>query len=115
MKKDFERIYDQLQFWGLTNNQYDFSTRWLGQCDSYFSSMKARDAEPGPQAALALLSRLRCFNERLRANDRVRTDAQMGQLANMLTMEAETISNGLYETSLQRVAERQCGKEEQPL
>lgn len=106
MKTNINRVYSQLRYWGLTSNQYDFSTRWLGQCPSYFSSMKARDAEPGVSASLALLGRLRHFNEHLRASDTPRSNAQMGQLSQMLEREADTIAKQLFELSIQRVADR---------
>ncbi|MEP1207835.1 MAG: DUF6626 family protein [Rhizobiaceae bacterium] len=107
MQEDITRIYRQLLFWGLVTNQFDFSTRWLGQCRSYFSSMKARDVEPGSDAALALLSRLRSYNNRLRESGTPRTNASMGQLSRMLDEEADVIADQLFEASLQRVAERQ--------
>ena len=107
MQKDFTRIYSQLRYWGLVTNQFDFSTLWLGQCRSYFSSLKARDAEPGAEAALALLSRLRSYDDRLRATDAPRTNAHMGQLSSMLEQEAVYLSNQLFDAILRRVAKRQ--------
>jgi len=107
MRKDLERIYRQLLYWGLVSNQFDFSTRWLGQCRSYFSSMKAREADPGSDATLALLSRLRSYNDRLCESGSPRTVAAMGQLSSMLEQEANAISEQLFDASLLRVAARQ--------
>ncbi|MEP1206150.1 MAG: DUF6626 family protein [Rhizobiaceae bacterium] len=115
MQKDFQRIYDQLHYWGLVANQFDFSTRWLGQCRSYFSSMKARDVEPGSDAGLALLARLRSYNERLIEGGSPRTNASMRQLSDMLEIEADNIANQLFDGSLQRVAERQSTLVEEPV
>ena len=106
MRKDFERIYSQLHYWGLVTNQFDFSTLWLGQCRSYFSSMKAREAEPGAEATLALLTRMRRHNEYLQQTDMPRTNTSMGQLSSMLEMEADRLFQQLNESILQRVARR---------
>ena len=108
MKRDINRIYNQLKFYGLVINQFDFSTHWLGQCRSYFSSMKARDAEPSTEAALALVARLRSYNEHLRTSDKPRTCAHFGQMSQMLEQDADLIERYLFRESLQRVFERQA-------
>ena len=58
-KQDIDRIYNQLKYYRLITNQFDFSTNWLGQCRSYFGSIKARHAEPCSQSLLTLLARLK--------------------------------------------------------
>lgn len=106
MNEHFLRIYHQLRYWGLVANQYDFSKFWLGQCASYYSSIKARRIEPNSNAMLALLARLRSYNENLKSNDILRTDIQLQQLSRMLEQEADVIAELLFESSLQRVAKR---------
>ena len=106
MKKNIERIYNQLKHYGLVTNQFDFSTRWLGQCRSYFSSMKARHAQPSSEATLALLARMRRYNEQLRASDTPRTDVHFGQMSSMLEIEADHLAEQLIQQSLQRVGQR---------
>ena len=76
--------------------------------------MKARDAEPGAPAVLALLGRLRRFDEHLRASDIPRSNVQMGQLSDMLEREADTVAECLFEHSIQRVAHRQSSHAEIP-
>ncbi|MEP1208442.1 MAG: DUF6626 family protein [Rhizobiaceae bacterium] len=106
MNKDFQRIYSQLHYWGLASSQYDFSQRWLGQCSSYYSSMMARNAQPGIEAILSLLARLRSHDEKLKSTDAARTNPQMAQLQCMLQREADALAEHLYDASLQRVAQR---------
>lgn len=108
MKRDIDRIYNQLKFYGLVINQFDFSTHWLGQCRSYFSSMKARGAEPSTEAALALVVRLRSYNEQLRTSDKPRTCVHFGQMSQMLEQDADLLAQHLLKESLQRVFERQA-------
>ncbi|MEP0942004.1 MAG: DUF6626 family protein [Rhizobiaceae bacterium] len=107
MRQDFERIYRQLKYWGLVTNQFDFSTRWLGQCRSYYSSMKARDAEPGTEAMVSLLIRLQRHNTSLKSTDTPRTCAAMGQLSSMLELEASHLTEQLFEAGYRRVVKRQ--------
>lgn len=109
MQEDFTRIYSQLRYWGLVTNQFDFSTLWLGQCRSYFSSMKARNAEPSTDAAMALLIRLRRHNDYLKQTDMPRTTTSMGQLSRMLEEETDCLFDQLFDAGLQRVAQR-CSK-----
>lgn len=59
------------------------------------------------QAALALLTRMRNYNEYLRETDAPRTNMHMSQLSGMLEQEAECLSNQLHDASLRRVAQRQ--------
>jgi len=49
-----ENVYSVLRELGLTQSQYDFSQRWLGQCQSYYSVTKARGGEPSVQSLLFL-------------------------------------------------------------
>lgn len=49
-----ENVYSALRELGLTQSQYDFSQRWLGQCQSYFSVTKARGGEPSVRSLLFL-------------------------------------------------------------
>lgn len=107
MKRDINRIYRQLKFYGLISNQFDYSTHWLGQCNSYFSSMKARDAEPCSNATLALLARLHSYRERLRVIDEPHCNHHFDQMSQMLEQEANLIADHLHEGSLQRVYQRQ--------
>ncbi len=114
MITNIHRIYGYLQYWGLVTNQYDFSTQWLGQCRSYFSSMKARRAQPSSEATLALLARMKQYNEQLRATERPRTDIHFGQMSSMLEIEAGHLAELLYEQSLQRVGQRHAMQMEVP-
>lgn len=49
-----ENVYSVLRDLGLVKSQYDFSERWLGHCQSYYSAMKARGAEPSVRSLLFL-------------------------------------------------------------
>ncbi|MEP1208424.1 MAG: DUF6626 family protein [Rhizobiaceae bacterium] len=109
MKHDIQRTYKHLLFWGVVSNQFDFSTHWLGQCRSYFSSIKARNADPCTNAILTLLARLRSYHQRLIESDAPRTNTQMHQLSNMLEQEADLIASKLFEASIKRVFQRQTG------
>ena len=115
MKNDITRIYGQLRYWGLVTNQFDFSTRWLGQCRSYYSCMKARQAQPSSEATLALLARMRRYNEQLRASDTPRTDIHFGQMSRMLEIEADHLAEQLIQRSLQRVGQRHAMQMEMPV
>ena len=108
MKKNIERIYNQLKHYGLITNQFDYSTHWLGQCRSYYSSLKARHAEPCSEASLALLARLNAYNERLKSSDKPRTCHHFGQMSRMMEQEAGMIAEYLHQTSMQRVCNRQA-------
>lgn len=50
--------YELFRDLGLTTDQYDFSRRWLGQADSYFSVLKARRRPFPPTALMRLKFRL---------------------------------------------------------
>jgi hypothetical protein len=104
MIQTIQRIYGYLRYWGYVRNQYEFSQRWLGQCASYFSMMKARNAGPCAEALLVLLARLRDHSERLKAAPECRSNDRMWQLQLMLQREADAIADHLYQTSLKRVA-----------
>jgi len=106
MKQDFERIYRQLKYWGLANNQYEYSKMWLGQCPSYYSSIKARQLSPNLAAILSLIARLDGYNKTLKQTDMPRTNAHMHQLSNMLEQEADLLTDHLFQTGITRVAKR---------
>jgi hypothetical protein len=114
MKKDIDRIYIQLKYYGLVTNQFDYSTHWLGQCRSYYSSMKARQVNPCSEAALALLSRLNAYNQYLKSTDRPRTCHHFGQMSRMMEQEAVLIAEYLHQTSMQRVCNRHAIQMEVP-
>lgn len=52
--EEVERAYKTLRELGLVKSQYDFSERWLGQCQSYYSATKARGSEPSIRSLLFL-------------------------------------------------------------
>ena len=106
MQQHIQRIYRQLCYWGLVSSQNEFSTRWLGQCPSYLSSIKARGIEPNTEAALTLLARMRRHRDYPNQTELPRTSNQLGQLSRMLEMEADAIAEQLFEASLLRVAAR---------
>ena len=47
-------VYEAIRNLGLTKDQYEFSRKWLGQSDNYFSVLKAR-SKPFSTAALVRL------------------------------------------------------------
>ena len=51
-------IYQILHANSLTFSQYDFSRRWLGMSQSYYSSLKATDRAPSIEALSKLKIRL---------------------------------------------------------
>lgn len=51
-------IYNTLRTLGLTESQYDFSARWMGQCKSYLSSTRSRQREFKAEALLRLAANL---------------------------------------------------------
>lgn len=52
--KELETIFDDLRQLGLVRSQYDFSRDWLGQSESYYSSLKARKGKPSAEALLCV-------------------------------------------------------------
>jgi hypothetical protein len=62
--------YIELKNNELTNGQYDFSRRWLGRDRSYYSSLKARRQDPGPQTMLRLARNLTQAMVRAKAEKR---------------------------------------------
>ena len=106
MKQDFERIYRQLKYWGLAASQYEFSTRWLGQCPSYYSSIKARGFCPNPLALVSLMVRLQNHNEHLLRTDLPRTNNKFAQLSSMLELETKMLSEQLFQLGFGNVASR---------
>ena len=57
MKEQVEEIYLALRYLGLVENQYDFSTRWLGRNKSYYGAIKALPKQDISDKALANLAR----------------------------------------------------------
>ena len=106
MKQDFERIYRQLKYWGLANSQSEFSQRWLGQCPSYYSSIKARGLCPNPLALVSLMVRLQNHNEHLLQTDLPRTNTRFDQLSSMLEQETNLLHEQLFELGFSNVANR---------
>ena len=63
--EEVEIVYSALRELGLTQSQYDFSQRWLGQCQSYYSATKARGAEPSVRSLLFLDHQLQLIKSAL--------------------------------------------------
>ena len=57
MTTEVNGIYEDLHEIGVVRSQYELS-RWMGQSESYFSSIKARDRELGTGALIALYMRV---------------------------------------------------------
>ena len=57
MKEQVEEIYRALRYLGLVENQYDFSTRWLGRSKSYYGAIKALPHQDISDEALVNLAR----------------------------------------------------------
>jgi hypothetical protein len=67
-----ENAYITLCDHQLSQNQYDFSRRWLGMSRSYYSSLKATNGEPSIQALSKLFLRL---EDEIEANRSIRSFA----------------------------------------
>ena len=106
MIHQIQRIYGYLRYWGYVRNQREFSELWLGQCPSYFSSIKARGLPLHSNAALSLLARLRHHQQLVETSDAARTNSRMDQLNSMFQREAQWLSEQLYEQGIQRAAQR---------
>ena len=112
MNNQIQRIYGYLRYWGYVENQYEFSQRWLGQCRSFYSSMKARNASPSVEALLVLLARLREHGERLNTCSGLHSNGSLQQIQMMMQREADALAERLYEGSLARVAARYANRME---
>ena len=84
-----ENVYSALRELGLTRSQYDFSERWLGQCQSYYSAMKARGAEPSVRSLLFLDHQLQLIKSALA---RTHNSAYAGKGTKRLTQVREAVS-----------------------
>lgn len=60
--------YRQLRTNELTRSQYDFSKRWLGKCQSYYSWLKSKKAEPSIDLLARLVYRLEDRVEHIERN-----------------------------------------------
>lgn len=65
---EVEHAYQTLRELGLVKSQYDFSERWLGQCQSYYSATKSRGREPSVRSMLFLDHRLQSMRSAFAAN-----------------------------------------------
>ena len=65
-----QNAYAELKANELTYGQYDFSRYWLGRDRSYYSSLKARQQQAGPQTMLKLAKNLTKAMVRAKAEKR---------------------------------------------
>jgi hypothetical protein len=73
--------YMELKSNELTKGQYDFSRQWLGRDRSYYSSLKARRQEAGPQTMLRLARNLTKAMVRAKAENRIDEAALLDRLS----------------------------------
>lgn len=105
MNYNIHKTYEQFRHLHMTTSQYDFSKRWLGQCASYLSAIKASGAQPGLFALLTLAYRM---NSHLASIQSPPASMETKQFPHQLWMrrEIEAINAHCEQRLMARVAHR---------
>lgn len=111
MNEEIKHAYDQLRYWGLTNSQSDFSRRWLGQCDSYYGSIKARGRTPCLPALVSLTARVQSHYNMCVHVQQLSPQPHQGQQCRSLEMLLERLNQCVNRMATLRVAERAAASE----
>jgi len=65
---ELHTAYETLRKAGLVSSQYDFSTVWIGKCESYLSVVKHKGSEPSLDALCVLEARIKWFEAVVRGH-----------------------------------------------
>jgi hypothetical protein len=69
-KKVIYEVFDYLKEKGIVTGGSDFSTDWLGQCESYYRGLRFKQTEPTLGVVAICASRLQQASEMIRTSPR---------------------------------------------